>query len=277
MKTSNILILSFVYAGIMFAQSSFDEQFELAKKLYSEEQYFDAVTEAKRLLFFDETNRFDYDAYELIAQSYKQGARFSDAIRYFTLAEINASNEDEIYHSRIEIIRTNILRRTTARAFKLLDSLAADKRFSGRKDEITYWRGWAYIFSDEWLKASKEFAKIDSAKELSAVTKQVYDDMYSVSFAKTISYFIPGAGQFYTGEYVSGLLSLGWNVLWGYVTINAFVSQRVFDGFMVANFLWLRFYRGNLQNAENFAKEKNLIIANKTLHYLQFEYKGLKP
>ena len=277
MKTSNILILSFVYAGIMFAQSSFDEQFKLAKKLYSEKQYFDAVTEAKRLLFFDETNKFDYDAYELIAQSYKQGARFSDAIRYFTLAEINASNEDEIYHSRIEIIRANILRRTTTRAFKLLDSLAADKRFSDRKDEIIYWRGWAYIFSDEWLKASKEFAKIDSAKELSSVTKQVYDDMYSVSFAKTVSYFIPGAGQFYTGEYVSGLLSLGWNIFWGYVTINAFVSERVFDGFMVANFLWLRFYRGNLQNAENFAKEKNLIIANKTLHYLQFEYEGLKP
>jgi len=277
MKIINTLILFLLFVTQAAAQSTFDEQFKLAKKLYAEEQYFDAITEAKRLLFFDESGLYDYESYELMAQCYKQGARFSDAIRYFTLAEINARNEDEIYHSRIEIIRANILRRTTARAFKLLDSLAADKRFSDRKDEITYWRGWAYIFSDEWLKASKEFAKIDSAKELSSVTKQVYDDMYSVSFAKTVSYFIPGAGQFYTGEYVSGLLSLGWNILWGYVTINAFVSERVFDGFMVANFLWLRFYRGNLQNAENFAKEKNLIIANKTLHYLQFEYEGLKP
>ena len=101
--------------------------------------------------------------------------------------------------------------------------------------------------------------------------------MYSVSFAKTISYIIPGAGQIYTGEYISGLLSLGWNILWGYLTIKSFIDERIFDGIVIANFLWLRFYRGNLQNAEKFAKEKNLIISNKAMNYLQFEFKGLKP
>jgi hypothetical protein len=213
----------------------------------------------------------------LIGKSYKQGAKFSDAIRYLTLAEINAKNIYELYETRIEIIRINILRRTTRRAFKLLDSLHADERFTDRKDEIKYWRGWAYMFADDWEQAAHTFAEIDTNHVLKTLAEEVDDDLYSVSFAKTISYIIPGAGQIYTGEYISGLLSLSWNVLWGYLTIKAFINERIFDGIIIANFLWLRFYRGNLQNAENFAMEKNLVRSNRALNYLQFEYEGLKP
>lgn len=270
---TTILLIS----SASFAQNSFDAQFNFAKKLYSNENYFDTVTELKRLLFFDEKGEFNYEANMLIGKSYKQGAKFSDAIRYLTLAEINAINIDELYNTRIEIIRINILRRTTRRAINLLDFLETDERFTDRSDEIKYWRGWAYMFADDWEQAAQTFAEIDTTHVLKALAEEVDDDLYSVSFAKTISYIIPGAGQIYTGEYISGLLSLGWNVLWGYLTINALISERIFDGIVIANFLWLRFYRGNLQNAENFAQEKNMVISNRALNYLQFEYDGLKP
>lgn len=277
MKSNYIIFIAIFFVSTLFAQNSFDEQFNLTKKLYSNENYFDTVTELKRLLFFNPNSEYIYSAYETIGKSYKQGAKFSDAIRYFTLAEINALSVDEIYNSRIDIIRVNILRRTTDRAFKLLDSLEADIRFNDKIDEINYWRGWAFIFADDWENAAVTFAGIDSTIELTVLAKKVDDDLYSVSFAKTISYIIPGAGQIYTGEYISGLLSLGWNILWGYLTIKSFIDERIFDGIVIANFLWLRFYRGNLQNAEKFAKEKNLIISNKAMNYLQFEFKGLKP
>ena len=271
--TAAILLISVV----SFAQNSFDAQFNFAKKLYSDEDYFDTVTELKRLLFFNQNSEYNYEANFLIGKSYKQGAKFSDAIRYLTLAEINAENIAELYETRIEIIRINILRKTTRRAFKLLDSLGSDERFKDRKDEIKYWRGWAYMFADDWEQAAQTFAEIDTNQLLKTLAEEVNEDLYSVSFAKTISYIIPGAGQIYTGEYISGLLSLGWNVLWGYLTIKAFVAERIFDGIVIANFLWLRFYRGNLQNAENFAMEKNLVRSNRALNYLQFEYDGLKP
>ncbi len=277
MKTNYIIFLIIFFESTSFAQNSFDEQFNYAVRLYESENYFDTVTELKRLLFFNSNNEYIYRAYETIGKSYKQGTKFSDAIRYFTLAEINAKSVDEIYNSRIEIIRVNILRRTTGRAFKLMDSLEADIRFYDKIDEINYWRGWAFIFADDWENAAVIFAGIDSTTELTVLAKKVDDDLYSVSFAKTISYIIPGAGQIYTGEYISGLLSLGWNVLWGYLTIKSFIDERIFDGIIIANFLWLRFYRGNLQNAEKFAMEKNLIISNKAMNYLQFEFNGLKP
>ncbi len=260
-----------------FAQDALQKQFDYAKKLFSEADYYDSITEFKRLLFFDKSNEYGYEANNYIGKAYKMGAKFSDAIIYFAYAGIDASNVNELYTAKINIIRANILRRTTYRALDLLDSLQNDKRFSSRIKEINYWKGWAYIFADKWEKASSAFTKTDTNQVLSKFCKKVNDEKYSVPFAEIISHFIPGAGQFYTGHIFSGLLSLGWNLLWGYVTVNAFMANRVFDGLAVGNFLWLRFYNGNLQNSRKFALEANLNITNKAMNYLQFSYSGTKP
>ena len=258
------------------AQNTFEQQYDHAKNLYKEEKYFDAVTEFKRLLYFDESNKYEYEANYLIALSYKNGIKFSDAVKHFSVADLNSITDDQIFEARIEIIKVNILRRTTERALTLLDSLQNDSRFSDRIGEIDYWRGWAYIFSDDWEKASLTFSKIEPEHRLALVCDSLADDLYDPALAKTLS-IIPGAGQFYTGEYVSGLISIGWNVLWGYLTINAFIEDRVFDGFVVGTLLWWRFYSGNLQNAEKFAIEKNIEKTNSALHYLQYNYSGNKP
>ena len=260
-----------------FAQTKSEDQFNYALNLYSTENYFDAVTEFKRLLFFDKSGKYDYDASKLIGLSYKQGAKFSDAIYHFAQADINARTDEESFEMKIEIVKINILRRTTDRALKLLVNLEADERFGHKQNEINYWRGWCYIFADHWQQASSTFEQIDSSHSLKNFADSVHHNFYDETLAKVLSTFIPGAGQFYTGEYISGFISLGWNVLWGYLTINAFVEDRVFDGVMIGTLLWWRFYTGSRQNAENFAMEKNLEISNTALRYLKENYSGPKP
>ncbi len=268
----------FISTKLIYTQSAdLEEQFKIAQRLFDEEQYFDAITEFKRLLFFDNENEYTFTANFMIGKSYKMGAKISDAIIYFTKAEIAAANTNDIYNCRIEKIRCNILRRTTENAMHLLDEIESDKRFVNKINEVYFWRGWTNIFSDNWEEASEHFMKSKKDTILSNFCKKVDEKKYSVVFASISSVFIPGSGQFYTGHYLSGLLSLGWNVLWGYVTVNAFVDNRIFDGFAVANLLWLRFYNGNLQNAKKFAEENNLEITNQALYYLQYQYKGLKP
>lgn len=273
-NTIRIFMILLSFASFANAQESTDEQFNLGKKLYDEDNYFDAVTEFKRLLFFYGTGKYSYEANRLIGLSYKQGAKFSDAIHHFSLAEINANTSEQVFESKIELIKINILRRTTIRALSLLDDLKNDERFSDKLDEINYWTGWAYIFSDDWEKASKSFQAI--SPELRTFCDSVNGDFYNVTLAKTLS-IIPGAGQFYTNEYISGLISIVWNVLWGYLTINAFNEDRIFDGVMIGTLLWWRFYSGNLQNAEKFATEKNLKKTNAALRYLQNNYNVKKP
>ena len=260
-----------------FSANTLQIQFNYALELYEKGEYFDAITELKRLLFFDKERIYNYRANELIGLSYKMGGKFSDAIQYLTLAGINSSNEEELFNSKIEIIKTNILRRTISRALLLLDSLDSDKRFISKENDINYWRGWAYIFADDWDKGATEFNNISPDNNLKKLCEEVENERYSVTKAKILSFILPGAGQFYTGNFFSGILSFGWNLLWGYITINAINEKRIFDAIAVGDLLWLRFYRGNIQNAEKFAEEKNLKISNRTLRFLQFEYEGEKP
>jgi len=276
--TKTFFIFLFFSLGILtlVAQDSYDEQFNYAKKLFEEEKYFDAVTEFKRLLYFDSSGDYTYDANFLIGLSYKFGGKFSDAIENFSQAERKSETVDEIFDSRLEIIKVNILRRTTARAFNMLDSLRNDPRFNNNLEEINYWRGWTYIFSDDWEKAASTFSVISQDHQLVVLCDSINNELYDPQLAKYLS-IVPGAGQFYTGEYVSGLISIGWNILWGYLTINAFIEDRVFDGLLIGSLLWWRFYSGNIQNAEKFAIDNNLEITNSALRYLQNDYNGRKP
>jgi len=275
-KILYIILIVMISTVHLVGQDSFEDQFNYARQLYDEEKYFDAVTEFKRLLFFYDGDIYSNESNLLIGLSYKEGAKFSEAIQHFTLAELNSNNTDEVFIARLEIIKVNILRRTTGRALALLDSLNNDPRFTGKVDEINYWRGWTCIFSDDWENASLSFSDIQSNHQLALLCDSIANDLYDPTLAKALS-IIPGAGQFYTGEYISGLISIGWNVLWGYLTINAFMEDRVFDGLMVGTLLWWRFYSGNIQNAEKFALEKNLEKTNSALRYLQNYYQGSKP
>ena len=274
-RNTIFFLLITIGTNLLFAQNIFDIQFDYAKKLFEDENYFDSVIEFKRLLFFDETQTYEFDANFLIGLSYKHGGMFSEALQYLSLAKLKSGSDEEFYTSSIEIIKINILRRTTFKAFSMLDSLAIDRRFKDKLIEINYWKGWTYIFSDDWEKASEIFTKINQ-NQMAVLCDSINNNLYNPQLAKYLS-IIPGAGQFYTGEYVSGLLSIGWNVLWGYLTIDAFIDDRVLDGVLIGSLLWWRFYSGNIQNAEKFAVEKNLHITNSALLYLQNNYSGDKP
>ena len=277
-SANKTLLLFFILFSIkLFAQSSLQEQFDYAYSLFNNEKYFDAVTEFKRLLYFDKENKYAFKTNLYIGLSYKNGGKFDEAMKYFTLAEMKSQNKEEYFSAKIYEIRTNIRRRTILQANKILDELDSDKNLSTHKNEINYWRGWAYIFSDDWQDAYQIFSQNNLDSSLARLCQDVDQKKYSVDFAKYSSVILPGFGQFYTGEYVSGLISLGWNLLFGYLTINSFVEDRVFDGIVVGNFLWLRFYSGNIQNSEKFAEQKNLQISNSALDYLQFKFSGLKP
>lgn len=273
--SKTILFIVLIFLSELIAQDDLLNQYNLAKKYFDEEKYFDAITEFKRLQCFDYEKLYVYQSNFLIAMSYKAGGKFDDAIRYFVLAEMNAQNQNEYYSAKIMQARTNILRRANNQARNILDQLETDKRFQSEKDKLKYWRGWNYIFEDKWDVAADTFKDIDSS--LYTFCSSVNKDKYSENFAKYSSYLIPGLGQFYTGEYLSGLLSLSWNILTGFFTVKAFAEDRIFDGLIIGNLLWLRFYTGNLQNAEKFAVDKNLQITNTALQYLQKNFIGEKP
>ncbi|MDA3860937.1 MAG: tetratricopeptide repeat protein [Melioribacteraceae bacterium] len=248
-----------------------------ADSLFQSERFFDAITEYKRLQFFSNSEEYNYSSNFKIALCYKAGAKYDDAIKYFNIAKTNSNNVQDSINTELQIIRTNILRRTIPEALSLLKQI--DEKYPNKIDSstINYWSGWAYILNDDWDLASKEFEKINNLHPLKTLADSVDSEKYSVTFAKVSSFIIPGSGQFYTGNYLSGIMSLGWDILWGYLTINAFVTDRAVEGILIGSLLWTRFYKGNFQNAERFAVERNKEISNKAYQYLAKKYIGEKP
>ncbi|MEI7812417.1 MAG: hypothetical protein WCJ01_08320 [Ignavibacteria bacterium] len=271
-----IILPVLLSSGELCAQDYIKEQYDYSKELFKSEQYFDAITELKRLLFFDKSGAYNFEANYLIAQSYKSGARLNDAVKYFTISQMYARNDSLLFQAKLEVVKCNILRHTAGQSLNLLNQLERDEHFSNMQREIIYWKGWSYMFMDMWDEASLQFGKISDNHPLKELSDKVVKDKYSVSFAKVISYILPGSGQIYTGEYLSGLMSLGWAGLFGCLSAESFVADRVFDGFINSG-LFLRFHHGNIQNAEKFAVEKNKRISDKALIYVQYNYKGPKP
>lgn len=271
------LLLSLIWFESLFAQQFLQDQLDNADKLFKTEHYFDAITEYKRALYFSSDTRVHAKINIQIAHCYKAGSHFDNAIKYFSLSEKIITDDSLDFILQSEIIRCNILRKSTQRALQLCDELEKDIRFVSKKEIINYWRGWAFMIADDWESASQCFAQNEDSKELKTLCQQVVKDKVSVTFAKVISYILPGSGQIYSGEIFSGLMSLAWNLAAGYFTVNAFMANRAFDGVVIGELIWLRFYRGNLENAEDFAVEKNLLVANRALNYLQNEYRGQKP
>lgn len=271
-----MFVLILFTGNYKFAQDKLHDQYELALNLYGKKEYFDCITEMKRLLFFDNEKKYIYDANFKIGECYKGGARLDDAIKYFAISSIYTKNDEEIFKSKIEIVKCNILRKTSQTALQILQEMKSNKRFLDNIEEIYYWEGWAYIFNDDWQKASEAFSKIDVDHPLKKLADETADKKYPMLFPVVISYILPGSGQIYTGHILSGLLSLGWNSVLIYFSLNSFFDERIFDGFITTG-LFFRFYKGNIENTIKFVKEENLKISNESLRYLQFEYEGQKP
>ena len=105
-----VYISFFVFISFgLNAQSFLSVQHDHAKNLFNNKHYYDAITEYKRLLLFDSSKSFQYEAYYKIGECYKAGAKFDDAVKYFALASFYSANDDELFESKAQIIRTNII------------------------------------------------------------------------------------------------------------------------------------------------------------------------
>jgi tetratricopeptide (TPR) repeat protein len=251
----NVLIIILLITGLSSGQE-LQEQFDYARGLFSNEKYFDAVTEFKRLVYFDSLEQFTAEAEYYIGVSYKEGGFYNKAVEYLSSAAMKSEDSSLIRRAGIEIIKSNILRGTVTRAFHLLNEtdksyLSAEERY-----EINYLRGLAHVF-DRNLEQAVIWFRAAGREDMAQLTEEARKKEYSESKAKLFSAILPGLGQFYTGRYLNGVIALGLNALSLYLTINAFTSERVFDGVITGNFLLYRFYSGNIYNAGKFARENN--------------------
>jgi TM2 domain-containing membrane protein YozV len=271
------LILLFIIPSGLGAQTNdslLAMQWQKALLLQHNEAYYDAVTELQRLLFFDSEGKYTFQAQFVMGECYAAGARIHDAATAFNKALLAAPAIGERNTARREVFRMLLLGKQYGTAAIHLDLM---EKNGFPPDEIRFWKGWLAIFQDDWEKAAGYFGSPDTTIFLRDFCLSVQKKKYNRNLAELLSVILPGAGQVYTGHYAQGLISLGWNGLFGYLTVKAFQANRVFDGVMTGSLLWLRFYAGGYQTAGTWADERNTEIYNDALRFLEREYKGKKP
>ncbi len=268
----NLFIIINLVAISIFPQIA--KQKQLADSLFASENFYQAITEYKRLQFFDIQNLYETFTNSQIAKAYKKGKFYQKSEEYFRKAIESSISTEEINNLKIELVKIFIIKKEKQKALSLLDSLG---KSHFEKNQLDYWRGWTFLFNYDTKNSLKYFKQSEIAKSIVDSLEILRKKEYSPTFAKISSAILPGFGQFYTGNITSGLISLGWNILLGGISVNAFLSDRIIEGILVTDLLWLRFYRGNIHNAEQFAFEKNVKLADNLLKNLQNNYKGALP
>ena len=250
-------------------------QLQRADSLLGDGKFYDAFIEAERLAFFDTLKVYACTADMLRGKCLKETGQFDRARGFFEDASLATNDRELKFEAEEEILKTLILQK---RFTKFDDRIARLKPvFPDKSTEFAYWSGWRHLFVGEWDEAKVKFQDAGASNHLIALCDSANDMSYSLTLGMLMSAILPGAGQVYAGEYVNPVITLAWVAFGSWLVTDAIKAQRYFDAFIEANYVLLRFYRGNLSYTYDLVTRKNKEIKNEILRFLQKNYKGPKP
>lgn len=265
-------------APLLFCSTSeTDSLFFNGKNLYQSGKYFHSVTELKRYLFFDSLHVHRYEANLLIGKAYKIGGFYDNAARYISDARNFSGGGDNYILASIELAKNELLRNRAANSVEILKTAEARNKNPELAEEILYWRAVCLMFMEHYLQAAQLMDSLGVTDSLSQMCRFAEEEKVNPANLRLMSAILPGSGQIYLGEYSSGLLSLIWSGFWGYLMVDAISENRIFDGLMTGNFLFSRFYNGNIKNTAAFAENHNISVRNALLKFFHEKYSGKKP
>ncbi|TYO96823.1 tetratricopeptide repeat protein [Geothermobacter ehrlichii] len=250
------LLLSLCLARPVFAATA-DDQLGFADRLFSEEDYYRAVTEYKRFLYHFPDHPEAPGALLRMARAYLAGERFEEADR--TLEQLAASFPDSP-----EAVRGALL--YAEAAFRRHDYLRARQRYRQAartyprlRQQADYRIAWCLIEEEKYADARQLLAPLPGtqATALAAGIDRLQSlPLKSPATAGVLSALLPGAGQVYTGRYRDGAIALALNAAFIFAAVEAFDNDSpVLGG--ILTFIELGWYGGNIYNAVNNAHKGN--------------------
>ncbi|MCG8339235.1 MAG: hypothetical protein MJE63_32405 [Proteobacteria bacterium] len=234
-----LLLVSSIHRDILAAdiQLSKQQQFNYATHLYKSREYYRAITEYKRLIFFFPEDELAETALMQIGRSYLAGSQIENAIDHWELQ----LQRSELEADRLERMRILL-------GISLLD-LKQTAIFSFREQNIG--------------KAIEIFKELDDTDPYAPAIQRfiaAWDnrtiDKKSPWLAGSLSAIIPGAGSYYTGRYMEGTYAFFLTALFYLATMDA-VSNDAKESGAVFGLLTIGFYGGSIYTAVNGAHKLN--------------------
>ena len=235
-----------------------------ADHLFDQGDYYRAITEYERLIFYYPDHALAETSRYQIALSYFKGDKLDiAAIRFRELAETYKGRETGA-DALFMLAETYYRKKEFMRAGEIVEDFLKLYPTNSRADSARIKLGWCYMQQGDWRAAAAEFRKLPEDSDLRkqaeglAARSAEYDSLPRKSpyLAGALSAILPGAGQLYIGRPGDAALSFLLNGAFIYATTQSFRNNDTATGAILLLFEsgW---YFGNVYNAVNGAHKFN--------------------
>jgi len=249
-----------------------DKQFEFAEYYFSNKEYFRAIGEYKRFVyFFPEDIRVELAMFRT-GMSYFHGKHFTNAIDSFKTLIDRYVNTNFSIKSYFMISESHVKLKAYGPAIINLQNLIAVTDDGNVRDKAYYRIGWIYIETASWEKARLYFSKISAQNKdkyrLERLAAELNKEkLVPKKYPGLAGFFsiIPGAGFLYCERYQDALIAFLLNGGLMYAAYESFDNGHNALGGVIA-FVEIGFYAGNIYGAITSAHKYN---RNKTGQFIE--------
>ena len=239
-------------------------QFNLAGQFFNEGDYFRAITEYKRFIYFFPESSLLEMVYFKIGEAYFKGKRWEDAIHAFErLREEFPEGKltDRTYYLGGMVYFYKKDYSSSRKQFKkIIDSFTASELI----DDAILQIAMSYVEEEKWLEALGSFRGIGKESNLyhfaenfaSGLGEMDKLPLKSPALAGTLAAILPGSGHFYTGREKDGITAFSLNgaFIWG--AVESYNNKNYAVAGILA-FFELGWYFGNIYSAVNSTHKYN--------------------
>lgn len=239
--------------------------YSYGKSLMEEGDYYRAIGEFKRLIYYFPTSSLVDSANFLVGLSYYKVGRFNESYSVFeNFAKSKADEKDLLFYSAVLYMGKSKLKDGSFDKAREIFSYICSEHIPDTS--IIYEANKYLILSDLLL---KDFASARIAVESSKLRREERTNFIeliemgkalpkkSLTLAAAMSTIIPGSGQIYAERYVDGLISFLFNSYNAYALITLLRKNASASKLFVQVSISLPFYLGNIYGAALAAHKYN--------------------
>ena len=262
-----LLLVLFLYPPPVWASGAqgadVEKQFSFANSLFNEGDFYRAITEYKRLVFFFLTDNLAEKSSFRIAESYYKAKKWAEAVDAFKSFSTKYNHSslltEALYFKGLaekELKHYGEALSTFQEIIKL--------RSVTHSDKAIYQSAIVLMNMEDWERARQMFLVVPKASSLAA-SSHIFSSglehlndipQKSPTAAGALAAILPGAGHLYTERYRDALVAFLLNGAFIWAAVELFQHENNVAGGIVA-FFELGWYTGNIYSAISSAHKFN--------------------
>ena len=240
-----------------------DSQFSFAEALFTEGDYYRAISEYKRFTYFFPENKLVETCNYRIGESYYRAKRWQEACEAFTTFTIKYPASQMIPGA---LYLKGMAKKQLRRYLDALSSFEGviKSKSSEFADKAVYQSAIVHMEMEEWQKARETFSLVPKDSRLSGSAAIIASELLHIddlpkkspATAGTLAAILPGAGHLYTERPTDALVAFLLNGAFIFGAIELFRHENYVVGGIVT-FFEVGWYTGNIYSAVSSAHKYN--------------------